>query len=377
MGVYQRKPAVAGIVGAQPGVRGVVASVSCNDVYSFTKPTRGEITLVAGLGVAGDVHAGTTVKHRGRVAADPTQPNLRQVHLIHAELHDEVRTQGYEVPAGGLGENVTTVGLDLLGLPVGTILRFGPPPVGATTAAATTGPPDGAVVRAGCTDGAVPVPVVTSGGAAVPVVTSGGAAVPVVTSGGAAVPVVTSGGAAVPGGRGGDAAVPGGHLGDVAVPVGPVERAAAVVAAAAAADTGDAIAAVVAVLAERIEAEYLTENPAGRPAQSSAGNLAGSPAGSPAGNVGGSPAGKVAGNSEVGEGAPRPAVIVTGLRNPCNQINGYRAGLLKHVLGRDGRGNLIRKAGVMAVVLHGGTIRPGDQISVDLPESPHLPLDRV
>ncbi|MEU4215389.1 transcription elongation factor [Actinoplanes sp. NPDC026623] len=317
MGVYQRKPAVAGIVGAEPGV---VASVSCNDVYSFTKPTRGEITLVAGLGVAGDVHAGTTVKHRGRVAADPTQPNLRQVHLIHAELHDEVRTQGYEVPAGGLGENVTTVGLDLLGLPVGTILRFGPPPVGAAAAATTTGPPDGAAVRAGCADGA-------------------------------------------------------------AGPVGPVERAAAVVAAAAAADTGDAIAAVVAVLAARIEAEYLTEspakNPAGSQAKSSAGNLAGNPAGSSAGNLAGSPAGKGAGNSEVGEGAPRPAVIVTGLRNPCNQINGYRAGLLKHVLGRDGRGNLVRKAGVMAVVLHGGTIRPGDRISVDLPESPHLPLDRV
>src|SRR4051794_32421564 len=96
---------------ADVSLRGAVAAVSCNDAYSFSKPNRSAIELVAGLGVRGDIHAGVTVRHRSRVAADPTQPNLRQVHLIHAELHDEVRGVGYEVPAGGLGENVTTSGL--------------------------------------------------------------------------------------------------------------------------------------------------------------------------------------------------------------------------------------------------------------------------
>lgn len=94
-------------------------------MYSFTKPNRDSITLLTGLGVAGDVHAGVTVKHRSRVAQDPTQPNLRQVHLIHQELFEELRAQGFEVAPGDLGENVTTSGIDLLGLPVGTLLRLG------------------------------------------------------------------------------------------------------------------------------------------------------------------------------------------------------------------------------------------------------------
>ncbi len=83
------------------------------------------ITLVAGLGVAGDAHAGTTVKHRSRVARDPSQPNLRQVHLIHAELHEELAAKGFEVAPGAMGENVTTRGIDLLGLPTGARLRLG------------------------------------------------------------------------------------------------------------------------------------------------------------------------------------------------------------------------------------------------------------
>src|SRR3954471_14754002 len=116
--------------------QGTVAAVSCNDTYAFTKPVRGEIVLVAGVGVAGDVHAGVHVKHRGRVRADPTQPNLRQVHLIQQELFAEVGDKGYAVAAGNLGENVTTTGIDLLGLPVGTILRFGPPAMGHTAGAA-------------------------------------------------------------------------------------------------------------------------------------------------------------------------------------------------------------------------------------------------
>ncbi|MGW6687249.1 MOSC domain-containing protein [Streptomyces sp. NPDC054961] len=102
-----------------------VAAVSSNGVYSFTKPTRESITLLEGLGVEGDVHAGVTVKHRSRVAQDPTQPNLRQVHLIHQELFGEVGAAGYEVEPGQLGENVTTQGVDLLGLPTGTLLCLG------------------------------------------------------------------------------------------------------------------------------------------------------------------------------------------------------------------------------------------------------------
>ncbi|MFJ5551683.1 MOSC domain-containing protein [Streptomyces sp. NPDC093225] len=178
---------------------GAVTAVSSNAEYSFTKPNRESITLLEGLGVAGDVHAGVTVKHRSRVAQDPTQPNLRQVHLIHEELFAEVGAAGFEVRAGDLGENVTTSGLDLLGLSAGTLL----------------------------------------------------------------------------------------HLGDEAV------------------------------------------------------------------------------------------VEVTGLRNPCLQIDAFRAGLLKRVVGRDESGALVRKAGIMGVVRRGGTVRPGDAIVVEAPEGPHVPLDRV
>ena len=178
---------------------GVVTAVSSNGVYSFTKPNRASIRLLAGLGVEGDVHAGVTVKHRSRVAQDPTQPNLRQVHLIQAELFAEVGGDGFSVEPGDLGENVTTTGIDLLGLPVGTLLR----------------------------------------------------------------------------------------LGDEAV------------------------------------------------------------------------------------------VEVTGLRNPCLQIDNFRQGLLKKVVGRDEAGNLVRKAGIMSVVRVGGVVRPGDSITAELPEEPHRPLDRV
>lgn len=107
------------------GSGGVVTAVSSNGEYSFTKPNRASIRLLAGLGVEGDVHAGVTVKHRSRVAQDPTQPNLRQVHLIQAELFAEVGGEGFSVKAGDLGENITTSGIDLLGLPVGTLLRIG------------------------------------------------------------------------------------------------------------------------------------------------------------------------------------------------------------------------------------------------------------
>lgn len=105
---------------------GTVVAVSSNAEYSFSKPNREGITLLAGLGVEGDVHAGVTVKHRSRVAQDPTRPNLRQVHLIHRELLTELGESGYDVAPGALGENITTEGLDLLGLRVGAVLRIGP-----------------------------------------------------------------------------------------------------------------------------------------------------------------------------------------------------------------------------------------------------------
>ncbi|MFJ8666562.1 MOSC domain-containing protein [Streptomyces sp. NPDC093600] len=178
---------------------GTVTTVSSNGVYAFTKPNRESITLLAGLGVEGDVHAGVTVKHRSRMAKDPTVPNLRQVHLIHAELFDEVAHSGFEVSPGALGENITTRGIDLLGLPTGTRLHLGPEAV----------------------------------------------------------------------------------------------------------------------------------------------------------------------------------VEVTGLRNPCVQIDNYRHGLLRQVLGRDEHGQLVRKAGIMSIVLTGGVVRPGDSIGVELPAEPHRPLEKV
>ncbi|MEU3282716.1 MOSC domain-containing protein [Streptomyces antibioticus] len=177
----------------------VVTAVSSNSEYSFTKPNRKSITLLAGLGVEGDVHAGVTVKHRSRVAQDPTQPNLRQVHLIHEELFSELGEAGFQVAPGELGENITTRGIDLLRLPVGTLLRIG--------------------------------------------------------------------------------------------------------------------------------AEAVVE--------------------------------------------------VTGLRNPCLQIDNFQDGLLKQVVGRDDLGNIVRKAGIMSIVTEGGLVRSGDMIKVELPDKPHRPLDRV
>jgi MOSC domain-containing protein YiiM len=228
---------------------GEVAAVSRNEAYAFSKPVRDQIILVAGVGVAGDAHAGTRVKHRSRVRADPSQPNLRQVHLLAAELFEEVVERGYEVAAGQLGENVTTRGVDLLRLPRGTILRFGEASVAA---------------RAGGTD-------------------------PLAGIVGIAREATMS-----------------------AATVGAIEA----VTAAAARDAS------------------------GRP------DL-------------------------------RPAVIVAGLRNPCAQIDGFRPGLRQCVQGRDSVGNPVPRAGVMAVVLRGGAVRPGDRVTLDLPAQPHLPLERV
>ncbi|WP_328466425.1 transcription elongation factor [Actinoplanes sp. NBC_00393] len=272
-------------------VSGTVTAVSRNGGYSFTKPNREEIVLVAGIGVEGDTHAGVLVRHRGRVAADPTQPNLRQVHLIHAELFEEVAGKGYEVPPGGLGENVTTSGIDLLGLPRGTILRFGEPDA----------PGASAGVRAP----------VDAGGRGV--ADGGGRG------------VADGGGRGVADGGAGGAELDAGVLGH------PV---AAVLAAARAATLDDETARAAEAVRAAVE-------------------------------------------RDAAGGDPRPAIVVAGLRNPCVQINGYRSGLLKEVVGRDQDGNLVRKAGVMAVVLRGGPVRPGDPVTVELPPSPHGPLERV
>jgi MOSC domain-containing protein YiiM len=177
----------------------VVVAVSCDPAHAFSKPARASVMLVAGLGVEGDAHAGRTVQHRSRIARDPSAPNLRQVHLIHAELQDELNLLGYAVAPGDMGENITTRGLDVLGLPSGARLRLG--------------------------------------------------------------------------------------------------------------------------------AQAMVE--------------------------------------------------VTGLRNPCAQLDGFRPGLMRAVLDRDEDGGLVRKAGVMAIVLADGQVRPGDPIGIDLPGVPHSPLRPV
>lgn len=177
----------------------VVVAVASDDAHRFSKVLREEIVLVEGWGVDGDAHAGATVKHRSRAAREPDAPNLRQVHLLHAELFDEVADDGYVITPGSMGENVTTLGVDLLALPAGALL-------------------------------------------------------------------------------------------------------------------------------------------------------------------------------ELGEDA---VVEVTGLRNPCRQIDGLGRGLMGRMVGRRADGSVVRKAGVMAVVRRGGVVRAGDEIRVRLPDGDHRPLQPV
>jgi MOSC domain-containing protein YiiM len=177
----------------------VVTAVSRSAKHTLVKSNQHSVRLSVGLGVDGDAHQGATVQHRSRVARDPTQPNLRQVHLIHAELHEELRAAGFAVSAGQMGENITTQGVDLLGLPAGARLCLG----------------------------------------------------------------------------------------------------------------GTAV------------------------------------------------------------------VEVTGLRNPCAQLDRIQPGLMAATLGRDEHGNLVRKAGIMGVVIAGGEVRSGDAIRVELPPQPHRPLAPV
>ena len=107
------------------GNGGIVIAVSRDATHRFSKENVDCIRLIAGQGVEGDAHAGVTVQHLSRIAQNPNQPNLRQIHLIHAELHDELRANGFTVAPGEVGENITTRGIDLLALPRGTRLRLG------------------------------------------------------------------------------------------------------------------------------------------------------------------------------------------------------------------------------------------------------------
>ena len=102
-----------------------VVAVHCSRGHHFSKDVADVIQLIEGHGVEGDAHCGITVKHRSRVAKDPFAPNLRQVHLMHDELFDDLRAQGFDVMPGALGENITTHGIDLLGLPEGSELHLG------------------------------------------------------------------------------------------------------------------------------------------------------------------------------------------------------------------------------------------------------------
>ena len=104
---------------------GTVVAVAASQFHAFSKTVRDEVRLIEGLGVVGDAHSGSTVKHRSRVRVDPSQPNLRQVHLIAVELLEELAGLGFDIAPGDLGENILVRGIDLIGLPRGTRLKFG------------------------------------------------------------------------------------------------------------------------------------------------------------------------------------------------------------------------------------------------------------
>src|SRR5580704_2139749 len=109
-------PAFAGTTAGEAATYmiGIVTAVSCSGGHTFSKPNVAAIRLVVGLGVEGDAHLGVKVQHRSHVRKNPNPPNLRQVHLFHEELQQELRAAGFAVAPGVIGENVTTRGLDLL-----------------------------------------------------------------------------------------------------------------------------------------------------------------------------------------------------------------------------------------------------------------------
>ncbi len=102
-----------------------IIALSKSPFHTFTKTPEHSVRLLEGLGVDGDTHSGKTDQHRSHAARNPNAPNLRQVHLIHSELHDELREKGFKVGPGQMGENITTRGVDLLSLPAGTRLHLG------------------------------------------------------------------------------------------------------------------------------------------------------------------------------------------------------------------------------------------------------------
>ncbi len=116
-------------VSASPLTLPEILSTSARKGHGVGKTVLSEITLIAGQGVEGDAHCGEKVKHRSRARYNPSLPNLRQVHLIHGELLDELAGKGFAIAPGELGENILTGGIDLLSLPTGSILSF---PSGAT-----------------------------------------------------------------------------------------------------------------------------------------------------------------------------------------------------------------------------------------------------
>jgi MOSC domain-containing protein YiiM len=109
----------------EPAPKGAVVAVSVDGKHRFSKTSRLSITLTSGHGIEGDAHYGAFVRHRYLASRNPKAPNLRQIHLIPSELFDELRTSGFEVHSGDLGENIATVGLDLECLPLGTVLMLG------------------------------------------------------------------------------------------------------------------------------------------------------------------------------------------------------------------------------------------------------------
>jgi MOSC domain-containing protein YiiM len=104
---------------------GEVVAVSARKGHGVGKTPRDNIVLQGGLGVQGDAHRGETVKHRSRARFNPSLPNLRQVHIMHVELFDELADKGFSVAPGQMGENISTRGIDLLGLPTGAHLKIG------------------------------------------------------------------------------------------------------------------------------------------------------------------------------------------------------------------------------------------------------------
>ena len=107
-------------------LEGTVIAVSTSPVHNFSKENQESVKLIKGLGIDGDAHKGEKTQHLYQVRNKPDQPNLRQVHLIHSELHAELEKEGFKILPGQMGENITTKGIDLLHLPVGTKLHLGP-----------------------------------------------------------------------------------------------------------------------------------------------------------------------------------------------------------------------------------------------------------